>query len=164
MKEIRETKMVEQTTVKFIANDGKEFATENECKVYEMSLRERGTEAMFGAISVMLPDKFADWYRDAAEIRLVTIKSESDWITTLAAYNNVYDNQLKYIKLDEYMAKYELSFPFSVIICSDEDYVDIYGKWLDKTKFNEYFTEMVKDMRENANRMEKAFGLENGNE
>lgn len=35
MKEVRETKLVEQTTVRFYSDDGKEFSSEEECRKYE---------------------------------------------------------------------------------------------------------------------------------
>ena len=50
MKEIKETKLVEQTTVKFIATDGKEFMGENaekDCAEYEKRLHMEEIEKRF---------------------------------------------------------------------------------------------------------------------
>jgi hypothetical protein len=41
MTKLVETKMVEQTTTKFIADDGREFTTETECKDYERTQNEK---------------------------------------------------------------------------------------------------------------------------
>ena len=51
MKQIIETKMVEQTTVRFVACDGKEFSTEYECETYERRMNYEQVEKRFKALS-----------------------------------------------------------------------------------------------------------------
>lgn len=62
MKEIRETKMVEQTTVKFVAEDGKVFDDEMVCKAHEKTVNKECAElvmAQLGVVSCKMP--FVDW-------------------------------------------------------------------------------------------------------
>lgn len=85
MKEIREIKMVEQTTITFIAEDGKKFIGENaerECADYERRCnRERVIDAFerLDVKSIDLPiAKW--WYGDDASLWKVTLHSKKDYL------------------------------------------------------------------------------------
>ena len=84
MKEVRETKLVEQTTVKFVANDGKEFQgedAENLCREYERKNNEELVKKEFsklGAVQISIP--MANWFSDEAEFWKVPLTSKRDYI------------------------------------------------------------------------------------
>ena len=61
MKEIRETKMVEQTTVKFIADDGKEFNDRVECQVYERNKDREMLEAKLKTVMTAIEIPILEW-------------------------------------------------------------------------------------------------------
>ena len=72
MKEIRETKMVEQTTIKYVADDGKEFTDKFECDSYE---RRKDTEllnaklkAIMTAIEIPILE-WCGWYAYKVKVR-----------------------------------------------------------------------------------------------
>lgn len=83
MKEIRTIKMVEQTEVKFIADDGKEFIGENaerECAAYERTRSKVKVEEAFkrlGAKKIDMP--MLDWYCEAADVWKIMLESEKDY-------------------------------------------------------------------------------------
>lgn len=70
MKEIRETKLVEQTTVKFIAVDGKEFTNEKECLTYERRLDEGRVKRAF---EKLIKEKFSFDFVDFLWARIIFI-------------------------------------------------------------------------------------------
>lgn len=79
MKEIRETKLVEQTTVRFIANDGKEFETESECLNYERRLNKEKVEKAFKKIAKEIKTPFLTWYMYEVETWLVSLRNDEDF-------------------------------------------------------------------------------------
>lgn len=83
MKEIRTIKMVEQTEVKFIADDGKEFIGENaerECATYERQCNEAKVEAAFKRLDAKRIDMpMLDWYCEAADVWKIVLESERDY-------------------------------------------------------------------------------------
>jgi hypothetical protein len=85
MKEIKTIKMVEQTEVKFIADDGREFIGENaeyECKTYERRCnRERVIDA-FDRLDVQRIDLplVEFWYGDYTRLWKVTLHSKRDYL------------------------------------------------------------------------------------
>lgn len=79
MKEIRETKLVEQTTVRFIANDGKAFETEHECLNYERRLDEKKVEKEFKKIAKEIKTPFLTWYMPEVATWLVSLKNAEDF-------------------------------------------------------------------------------------
>lgn len=86
MKEIRTIKMVEQTEVKFIANDGKEFVGENaqqECEAYERRMnREKVVEAFNRLNAKQIEVPIAEWwYGDYTRLWKVTLESKKDYYT-----------------------------------------------------------------------------------
>ena len=83
MKEIRETKLVEQTTVKFIANDGKEFDNEKECVTYERRLNQENCEKAYHRLHPKFIDiPFIDANGECA-VELITLESEKDFDTVM---------------------------------------------------------------------------------
>lgn len=119
MKEIRETKLVEQTTVRFIACDGKEFDNEKECVSYERRLDKEKLEKEYKklhpvSLSLPLIDYAGTCYAD-----LITVNSEEDFDTIVDYYQS----------LSSYMDTYGLEddrpteYPKQMIIVSGEDWV-----------------------------------------
>ena len=88
MKEIRETKMVEQTTVKFVADDGKEFDDSLECEIYEAK---KNRKLLFAKLSVFMHQvklPFFDWlYYKVYEL---TPRNEEDLINLYSYYGDLY--------------------------------------------------------------------------
>lgn len=86
MKEIREIKMVEQTTVTFVAEDGKKFTGENaqqECEVYERRCKKDKVIEAFNRLDVKkieLP-VVEWWYGDYTRLWKVTLESKKDYYT-----------------------------------------------------------------------------------
>ena len=80
MKEIRTIKMIEQVEVKFFADDGKEFATEQECRVYEMSQDKAKLEMMYEALNpICITSKVLDWFSCDSGLDIVTVNSQNDY-------------------------------------------------------------------------------------
>lgn len=83
MKEIRTIKMVEQTEVKFIADDGKEFIGENaekECATYERQRSKVKVEDAFNRLNAKKIDMpILDWYCEVADIWKITLESKKDY-------------------------------------------------------------------------------------
>lgn len=83
MKEVRETKLVEQTTVKWFSDDGKEFDSELACKNYERGLRGASVEAAYESLRVAelefpLQDWSGEWFVD-----LLKLESYDDYRTVM---------------------------------------------------------------------------------
>ena len=98
MKEIRTIKMVEQTEVKFVADDGKEFVGENaerNCRDYERQRDEAKVKEAFerlDLIKISIP--ILNWYNDGAEIWNVTLNNKAEYFAMtdyLKVIYNCYD-------------------------------------------------------------------------
>jgi hypothetical protein len=85
MKEIRTIKMVEQTEVKFIADDGKEFVGENaerDCRDYERQKDEVKVKEAFERLdAVELNMPMLDWFCGESEIWKIRLESKKDYYT-----------------------------------------------------------------------------------
>lgn len=80
MKEIRTVKMIEQVEVKFFADDGKEFATEQECRVYELKQDKEKLKMMYEELNpICVTSKVLDWFCCDAGIDIVTVNSQKDY-------------------------------------------------------------------------------------
>ena len=80
MKEIRTVKMVEQVEVKFFADDGKEFATEQECRVYEMQQDKDKLKMMYEALNpICVTSRVLEWFCCESGIDIVTVNSQKDY-------------------------------------------------------------------------------------
>ena len=83
MKEIREIKMVEQVSVKFVADDGKEFVGENaerRCYDYERTRNEKSVKEAFERLDAKEIDMpIVSWHCDAAETWKIVLNSKQDY-------------------------------------------------------------------------------------
>ena len=123
MKEIRETKLVEQTTIKFVANDGKEFIGENaesDCRNYERKSNDLMVQKEFeklGAKQIEVPVLL--FFMDYAEVWQVPLTSTRDYIAMkdyFEAIENCYDNYTK--EPEEY--------PYTMTVIKGYDWYDEY--------------------------------------
>ena len=87
MKEIRTIKMVEQTEVKFVADDGKEFIgedAERRCWEYERQRNEKEVRDAFGRLDAKKIDvPMLDWYCDAADVWKIVLESKRDYLAVV---------------------------------------------------------------------------------
>ena len=121
MKEVITIKMVEQTTIKYIADDGKEFNKENECKEYELGKKRKDVEARFNLIQKTKIDvPLLDGYKGEGCIYKITFNSRED-VNALIDYYTLHHFYLDYV-YDE--IKKITSFPFTTLM--DEGYDSIY--------------------------------------
>lgn len=129
MKEIRTIKMVEQTLVKFIANDGKEFENENECAAYERRMDKEKCEKEFKKLKpTLISIPFTDW-GCPLEVYKITLNHESDlyiiedYMKADCSYRDV---DLRYNKPTEY--------PCTRILLVDEGYANFSSMTVDDVK------------------------------
>lgn len=130
MKEIRETKLVEQTTVRFIACDGKEFNNEKDCMSYERRLDKDKLKKEYEKLHpIFLPFPLID-YAGTCSAELITVKSEEDFDTIVDYYKS----------LSSYMDTYSLEdsrpteYPQQMIIVSGEEWVCVCGQTFESIK------------------------------
>lgn len=116
MTEIRTTKMVEKTEVKFVANDGTEFKGDNaklECEQYERRVSEDKVKKAFARLdSAYIDIPFATWwYGDDAKLLKVELTSKQDYYT-LIDYLVVVDRCYEYkIYLEE-----PKEYPYTMLV------------------------------------------------
>lgn len=126
MKEIRTTRMVEQTEVKFIADDGKEFTTENECKTYERTQNETRVVNEFKKLKPKWIDiPFIDWVGCENEVISVTVNDETDFDITVRDY--YYIKSPNWMDFDGFESKKPKEFPANIVLVSGCEWVDIFG-------------------------------------
>ena len=96
MKEIRTIKMVEQTEVKFVANDGREFSgrdAERECVMYEAKLDKQKTEFEFAKLDAeKINFPFISWVGCNAELWRITLESKKDYLAMVAYFKLQHSN------------------------------------------------------------------------
>lgn len=117
MKEIRETKLVEQTTVKFIAVDGKEFTNEKECLTHERRLDQgRVKRAFEKLIKEKFSFDFINYFMGDNNFYILDLERREDFYTVEDYFtiNNYFD-----IDLTE-----PEKFPAKIIVFDHSDYVD----------------------------------------
>lgn len=128
MKEIRVTKMVEVTEVKFVANDGKEFIGDNaerECEKHERLMNEEKLKNEFNRLNpkyIHFP--IVDWFRCDAGVLTVHLEKEYDFDVTLCDY---YESQSDYMELDYFKESKPEIFPCDLVILKGEYWVSIFG-------------------------------------
>lgn len=126
MTKLVETKMVEQTNIKFIADDGREFATETECKNYERTQNEEKVLKEFERLNPKWIDvPIVDWFSGEQEIISLTIRSEVEFKTTVRDY--YYIKSPNYMDLTCFETKIPKEFPCNIILVSGCEWVDIFG-------------------------------------
>ena len=119
MKEIKETKLVEQTTVKFIADDGKEFMGENaekDCVEYEKRLHFVNLDRKEIAFPML------EWFDESASIFKYNFKSKNDFDCFMDYFNLFYNEDF----FDNYVEEPAL-YPCTKIILVTKKYVTEYN-------------------------------------
>lgn len=124
MKEIRTIKMVEQTEVKFVADDGKEFVganAENDCATYERQKNTNKVKEAFerlDAVNLKIP--MINWYCDEAEVWRIVLESKKDYLAMTDYFkvvDNCYDNYTEMPK----------EFPYTMTVLVGYDYFSEYS-------------------------------------
>lgn len=126
MKEIRETKLVEQTTVKYVANDGKEFDKYIDCDLYE---RRKYDDLLYAKLRAFM-DKVELPFFDYLyyNVYRATLRNEEDRLNLYAYYEPQYYDSY------EQMSK-ECPIGEIVTIVTNDDWVGFYkGDVLEEIK------------------------------
>ena len=143
MKEIRTIKMVEQTEVKFIANDGKEFMGENaqqECETYERRCNKDKVIEAFNRLDVKkieLP-VVEWWYGDYSRLWKVTLESKKDYyafVDYLIEEMGIYKGDMNFEEPKEY--------PYTTLVGAGCEWAYEYGN-VDMMK--EQLQKMIEDL------------------
>lgn len=124
MKEIRTIKMVEQTEVKFVADDGKVFVGDNaehECATYERTRDEKKvTEAFQRLDAVELNTPFIEWFASESHFWKILLNSKSDYIA-----------MKDYFKVVRYICDFGIkepeTYPCTLIVSEGYEYMCEYG-------------------------------------
>lgn len=125
MKHLIETKMVEQKTEKWFADDGKEFDNEKDCVVYE---RRQNEEKVVKEFKKLKP-KFLRipiveyFYGDEAEIVSINLNDESDFIFI----EDYFAIKSSYMDMCGLVSKKPTNYPCNILVVSGCEWVDIYG-------------------------------------
>lgn len=139
MKEIRETKLVEQTTVRFVADDGTEFETERDCACYERRCdSDRCCKAYQRLNPKWLNIPCVDWNGECT-IEAVTLSCEKDF-DTLLDYAYTLD-----CYADVYFKKPD-SYPCAKIVVYGNGWVDEYKNGI--ATFKESLLDIAKILQE----------------
>jgi hypothetical protein len=123
MREIRETKMVEQTTIKFVADDGTEFEDITKCKVYEANKKFKETELAIKPVAKEMELPFLSWLGYHAY--KIKTRDEQDIINLYAYFEN--DG---WYTFDEFEKHCEIGKE-TYIICNDDAMAFLYGGDID---------------------------------
>lgn len=121
MKEVITVKMVEQTTKKYIADDGKEFDKEVECKRYELEKRTNEVKKRFDLLdktSIDIP--VLDGYKGEGCVYKITFYNRED-VNALVDFYIVHRFYMDYVYDQVKKITY---FPYTTIV--DEGYDSIY--------------------------------------
>lgn len=134
MKEIRTTRLVEQTEVKFIADDGKEFFGNNaeaECRRYERTQNEERVVNEFKKLKPKWIDvPLIDWVGCGDnEVISVTVNDEIEFDTIVKDY--YYIKSPDYMDFDSFESKKPKEFPANIVLVNGYEWVDIFGSETD---------------------------------
>lgn len=95
MKEVRTIKMVEQTEIKFIADDGKEFCgynAENDCRQYELQNNAALVKDNFERLNTVKIDfPLLDWFCDESEFWKIKLESKKDYFSMIDYFKIVHN-------------------------------------------------------------------------
>lgn len=120
MKEVITIQMVEQKTVKYISDDGKEFDKELDCKKHEAEKRTNEVNTKFALLDKQTLDiPIADWYRCEGCTYKITFHNRED-LNTFIDYYLIHYFMKDTIKEAAQMVK---SYPYTTIV--DEGYESI---------------------------------------
>lgn len=135
MKHLVETKLVEQKTEKWFADDGKEFDNENDCIVYERRKNEEKVVKEFKKLKPQfLNIPLVEWFACETEIVSVNLKDEFDFI----AVEDYFAIKSSYMDMCGLIEKKPTEYPCNILIISGYEWVDIYGTESDlKAKLKE---------------------------
>lgn len=141
MKEIRETKLVEQTTVRFVADDGKEFLNEEECKKYERRLNEGTIEKDYKKILIKeMEFPFQGWNGEFS-VDLVKFNCYADYVTAMD-YLDICEG------VSDFNCDEPKSYPCLKLIAYDEYYANF--------AYEDDITELLKECEKAMTIIEKA--------
>lgn len=125
MKEIRTIKMVEQTEVKFVADDGKEFIgehAERDCRDYERTRDQKKVEEAFKRLdAVELKMPFLSWWSDDNGFWKILLNSKGDYVAMMDYFKvvrDVYDSGIEE----------PTEYPYTMIVSESYDYICEYKK------------------------------------
>jgi len=118
MKEIRETKMVEQTTVKFVADDGKEFDKDYDCRIYEAQQNKEMLRAKLDGVLTEVNLHIMEWW-NCSTIYKVKVKTVED-IANIYAF--VDDNYSTY---EEFKTQLPIGKTVYIVV-SEDGYSNFY--------------------------------------
>ena len=122
MKQIIETKLVEQRTEKFVADDGTEFmgeGAEQKCKDYERRKDTEKCKREFEKLNpVYLDFPFANW-GDECIVYKVHLENRGD-LTKIIDYEENCSGDY----FDNYLTEIKLNYPCDVVVYSNDNYVD----------------------------------------
>jgi hypothetical protein len=123
MKELRITKLVEQTEVTFVAVDNTEFTNQFECEQYERRLNEDKVKANFKRLNPLyIPhDIVRFFYGEDTSLFKVTLYNHADWLSLtdyLEAVEMIHENNL----IEPTM------YPHTTIVASGYDWVYDYDE------------------------------------
>ena len=142
MKHLIETKMVEQKTEKWFADDGKEFDNEKDCVVYERRKNEEKVVKEFKKLKPQfLNIPILDWFMGAdVEIVYFNLKDEYDFIDVedYCAIKSSYMDMCGLIK------KKPTEYHCNILIVSGYEWIDIYGT---KNELKDELKELVEKIK-----------------
>lgn len=116
MKEIRTVKMIESVEVKFFADDGKEFATEQECRVYEMQKDRDKLKMMYDELNpICVKSDVLDWFCCDSGIDVVTVNSQREF--------NIVKAYFKHSSYVEFDVEEPKEYPKTLTIYWNDGYV-----------------------------------------
>ena len=123
MKEVRTSKMVEVTEVKFVANDGKEFTgpgAEQECKWYERLKNKDEIEKSYNRMNpTVLKTPYIAWFCEDYLLHKVVLNSKIDYMTLIDYFEVVWGVDM--VDIEEPPV-----YPYTMIISTTEYCVDEY--------------------------------------
>ena len=137
LKEIT-TKMVEQTTVKYIAKDGSEFTGDNaeqRCIQHEKNISRDEIRKRYEKLCPKLVEPpCLEWVNCYAHLSLIRLETERDFKETLMDYAEANYDDISLKELED------IKYPCEVIIFEDDYCIQFYG-----TK-EEYIEELKKTL------------------
>ena len=123
MKEIRTIKMVEQTEVKFVADDGKEFTgvnAERECATYERQKNKAAVEDAFARLdAVKVKADFIDWFSCGCELWKIKLNSKKDYFSMVDYFTGNHHYFDNYTEIPT-------EFPYTMFVTRFEECINEY--------------------------------------
>lgn len=146
MKEIRETKMVEQTTVKFVADDGTEFDKDYECRIYETKKNREILKAKLDGALTEIKLHIMEWW-NCSTVYKVKARNKEDILNIYAYVDDSFDS----------FDYYEQTIPIGetiYMVVSEDGYANFYNFDLAK-ELKETYDELVGKPSKKSGKSEK---------